>query len=179
MKKLLLLIICALPLPSHAFDMEKGNWGKFDYDYDDKPWQELETRLPPAPKPENLLPFFVSAATSNRFYVDGASVSRGDDGVLRYTLVVKSAEGAVNVSFEGIRCSTGDVKRYAFGRADGTWGKARESRWEQIGYKDVNRQHHVLYDDFFCPHGVAVGTAREAVDALKRGSASNNGGALW
>lgn len=179
MKNLLLIILCALPIASHAFDMEKPEWGKFEYDFESKPWQELAVKLPPAPKPENLLPFFVSAASSNRFYIDSASVSRGEDGIVRYTLVVKSSEGAENVSFEGIRCSTREVKRYAFGRHDGSWGKARSSSWEQISYKDANRQHHVLYDDFFCPQGIAAITAQEAVKALKRGTNGEAEGVHW
>src|ERR1700675_3463676 len=35
---------------------------------------ELEFRLPPYPKPENLLQFEPSAASSNRFFVDAKSI---------------------------------------------------------------------------------------------------------
>lgn len=178
MKKLSLFLFL-LPLAAHALEIEKTDWGKFEYDFEDKPWVEMEAQLPPAPKPENLLPFFVSAATENRFFIDGTSLSRGEDGVLRYTLVIKSSGGATNVSYEGMRCSSRELKRYAFGRNDGTWGKARNTKWEPIGYQEINRQHHMLYDDFLCPRGIAVKTAKEAVDALKKGSHSEASGLAW
>lgn len=178
MKKLLLLL-CYLPLAAQASEFGSSNWGKFDYDFEDKPWVELEAQLPPAPKTENLLPFFVSAVTDNRFYIDGPSIAPGKDGVVRYTLVIKSSAGAVNISYEGIRCSSEEVKRYAFGRADGHWGKARNPSWETIGYKDVNRQHHVLYDDFFCPGGIPVASREQAIKTLKAGAHLSADGVAW
>jgi len=179
MKKLLLLSLCALPLAAHALDFEKSNWGKFEYDFEEKPWVELEAQLPPAPKTENLLPFFVSASTDNRFYIDAPSITLGEDGVVRYTLIIQSSAGAVNISYEGMRCSSAEVKRYAFGRTGGGWGKALNAKWEPISYKDVNRQHHMLYDDFFCPRGIAISNREEAVKALKAGSHPNAGGLAW
>lgn len=166
MKKLLVFLLL---LPHAAL----AKWDQFDFDFDnEKPWAEIEAQLPAYPKTEDLLPFFVSAATDNKFFVDGKSISVGDDGVVRYTLWVKSPEGAVNVTFEGMRCNSAESKIYAFGRADGTWSKARSSKWEQIEYKNRNRQHHMLYDDFFCPAGIIVESAEEAVRALKHGGSS-------
>lgn len=174
-----LLLLCLLPATSLAAGFDQSSWGKFEYDFEEKPWAELEAQLPSAPKPENLLPFYVSAATDNRFFVDSASMSVGEDGVVRYTLVIKSAAGASNISYEGMRCSSGEVKRYAFGRHDGSWGKARNARWEDIRYKDVNRQHHMLYDDFFCPRGIAVRSPAEAINALRRGEHPGSKGIAW
>jgi len=62
----------------------------------------------------------------------------------------------VNIAYEGMRCSSAEVKRYAFGRADGSWGKARNAAWTPISYQEVNRQHHMLHDDLFCPNGMPV-----------------------
>ena len=89
--------------------------------------------------------------------------------MVRYTLIVKSSSGAANVSFEGMRCASHERKLYAFGRKEGSWARARSAKWEPISYQDRNRQHHVLYDDFFCPGGVIVKDPQEAVDLLKRG----------
>ncbi|MEW5944441.1 MAG: CNP1-like family protein [Pseudomonadota bacterium] len=163
MKKLLVL----LALVSFSADAE---WGQFEGDFDnEKPWVELQAQLPASPREENLLPFFVSAVSDNRFFVDAPSISVGSDGVVRYTLVVKSDGGAVNVSFEGIRCGARERKLYAFGRADGSWSRARAAKWEAIRYQERNRQHHMLSDDFFCPGGMIVGSPQEAVEALRRG----------
>ena len=74
MKKLFALLLLAIPLTAHA------EWGKFEYEFDEeKPWAEIEAQLPPYPKEENLLPLFVSAATDNKFFVDAASISTGEE----------------------------------------------------------------------------------------------------
>ena len=155
------LVLCLLPMATVA------DWGKIDSD-EEKPWQEMQAQLPPAPSAEKLLPFFVSAATDNRFFIDGTSISVGSDGIVRYTLLVKSPQGALNRTFEGMRCATHEHKTYAFGREDGTWSKARQAKWESIQYLERNRHHHVLYDDFFCPAGVMIEKPEQALDALRR-----------
>lgn len=134
-----------------------------------KPWVELEVKLPLFPKPENLLQFDPSAASSNHFYIDPGSISIGSDGAVRYTLVVRSSSGAENVSYEGIRCETREQKYYAFGGRDGTWSKARLSEWRRIEYKEINRQHAVLYADYFCPDRKPVKSSRDAVNRFKYG----------
>lgn len=142
-----------------------------DFDEDDevKKWQEAEISLPPMPKQQDLVPFFVSATTDNRFFIDPASVSVGADGVVRYTLVVTSASGAKNVSYEGMRCATRERRLYAFGRSDGTWSKSRNGQWERVKEGGSNRHHAALFQEYFCPDGVIVRDAEEAKGALQRG----------
>jgi hypothetical protein len=157
------MLLCA-PLAALA------GWGDFEGEFDnDKAWTELQTQLPPYPKLEEAIPVVVSSATDSAFFIDPKSVSVGEDDVVRYTLIVKSAEGALNVSFEGIRCGSQEYKLYAFGKTDGTWARNRSGKWTPIVYKDRNRQHTVLYDDFFCPHGIAAKDQDDVVYALKRG----------
>lgn len=161
--KRLWLVLWLLPLTAFA------DGGKFDADFDEeKTWQELQAQPPPVFNEEKLLPFYVSSATDNRFFIDGATVSVGEGGIVRYALLVKSAQGALNLTFEGMRCATHERKIYAFGRTDGTWSKARHAKWEHIQYQDRNRHHHVLYDDFFCPSGAAIGKPEQALDVLRR-----------
>ena len=139
-------------------------------DEDPKAWVELKVKLPPFPKPENLVLFEVSAASSNRFYIDTQSIAVGSDGVVRYTLVIKGSGGGENISYEGIRCEMRQQKYYAFGRRDGTWSNARSSGWRRIEYQDINRQHGVLYADYFCPDGkVPVNSPAEAIRRFKYG----------
>lgn len=174
MKRLLLALALLLPLAAQAA------WGEFDFEFEnEKPWKELESQLPAAPKDANLLPFKVSAATDNDFFVDSQSISVGEDGVVRFTLVIKSPEGASNVLFEGIRCKTHEVRLYAFGRADGTWSRARDSNWKIIHSESRNRQDHVLYDDFFCPREIIVTDPAEAINALKQGNHPRAGKSSW
>ncbi len=129
-----------------------AQWKAWDYELDQekKPWTELQTRLPPHPKPDNLLPFDLGSNTANRYFVDAASVSVGEDDVVRYTLVVKSGGGATNVSFEGIRCKTREYRIYAFGHADGQWSRARNPGWREIRGREINGYHFALRHDYFC-----------------------------
>lgn len=141
----------------------------FEEDYEQKTWQELQLQFPPVPRNEALLPFFVSAASDNNFAVDAASLTVGEDGVVRYVLVVETAGGARNVSYEGIRCLTKERRIYALGRRDGTWSKSRNEDWVEIRDVAANRQHAALFLEYFCPGGVIVRNAGEAKDALRAG----------
>lgn len=140
-----------------------------DPDEEIKPKEEEAVVLPDYPKEDNLLEFYVSAGTANRFFIDGSSISPVGDGAVRYTLVIRTGGGATNVSYEGINCADLAYRLYATGRADGTWSKARKSEWRPIVNKPINRHHAALSRDFFCPGGLPIGTAEEGRDALRRG----------
>ncbi len=146
-----------------------------DGETDKSNWIELEVKLPPYPRSANLIPFEVSAASSNRFYIDPDSISVGNDGVVRYTLVIRGASSAENISYEGIRCETREHKYYAFGRRDGSWSRARSVAWRRIEYQEINRQHGVLYQDLFCPdRKKPLGPAAEIIRRLKYGGPPRN-----
>lgn len=134
----------------------------------ERQWREIEAALPAYPRKENLLPFFVSAATSFEFYIDGASLSVGADGVVRYVLVARSSQGAESVSFEGMRCSTSEVRIYAVGTRDGAWARSA-GRWREIEPRSVQRWHNALRDEYFCPLGNPIHGPQEGVAALRRG----------
>jgi hypothetical protein len=146
----------------------KSDW---ELEQEERNWREGEVRVPSYPKAENLIEFFVSAASSFRFFIDRASLSVGKDGVVRYTLVARSPSGAENVSYEGIRCRTGIYKVYARGRSDGTWSE-RPGDWRAIEPKSVQRWHNELRRDYFCHQNMPIHDAREAIEALRRGGLS-------
>lgn len=145
----------------------------FDEDYESKKWQELELTLPTAPQEANLQPLEVSAATSNRFFIDTASLSVGSDGVVRYTLLIVTPQGVRNVSYEGMRCETRERRIYATGRSDGSWAKSRNNDWRRIQEEYTNRYHAELYLNYFCPIGSIVNSREEALEALRRGGHSS------
>ena len=133
---------------------------------DDKP--ESEVVLPAAPQKAQLLPFYVSPTSTLDFAVDANSVSVSSDGIVRFTLVIASATGARNVSYEGIRCSSNERKLYATGRADGTWVPARRDMWQPITDVGANRQHAALARDYFCDSVTIAGKAENIVDRLRK-----------
>lgn len=85
-------------------------------EFDEKPWAEIEVQLPEFPETENLIPFQVGAIRDRQFFIDGRSISIGSDEVIRFSVVVISASGARNISFEGLRCATGERRLYALAR---------------------------------------------------------------
>jgi len=120
---------------------------------------------PPAfPRPATLIEFAVSAVPNIRFYIDGATLGV-EGGVVRYVLVARSAGGAENVSYEGLRCRTAEHRRYAVGRSDGTWAKASGSAWRPHA-----AWHKELQRDYFCPQTQPIRDAAEGVRALREGA---------
>jgi len=157
-----------------AFGATSGsdNWQQWgvDFDEDKKPWKEIGSKIPPYPRPENLVPFEGGGASPHRFFIDAQSLSIGEDGVVRYTLLVRTAGGATNVSFEGMRCETREQKYYALGRADGSWMRARDPQWRRLVTQSVNRHYDVLYAEVLCLGKSPVTTTREALQRLKYSS---------
>ncbi len=148
--------------------MAAHQWGEDQYQFEeDKPWVELQQQLPPYPKAENEVEFYVGPATPHHFYLDKTSINIGSDGVVRYTLVVKTAGGAENVSFEGIRCATKEWKIYALGGLNSQWAEPRKSEWRDINYQDVNRQHNRLYGDILCPDKLPARSVDEILRRMK------------
>jgi hypothetical protein len=147
--------------------------GRDDGKYqEDEPVQELKNVEPPLfPKQENFLEFYVSAATTNKYFIDASTLAVGADGIVRYVLVVQTSGGATNVSFEGINCKERQWKLYATGRGDGTWVKSRATGvdWRLIENKSVNRHHAALNRELFCPDGIPIHTADEGRNALRWG----------
>ena len=125
---------------------------KFDNEYEEKAWAEIAVQLPAFPKEADLLEFKVGSVVNTRFFIDAESISVGSDDVIRYTLIVVSSGGARNISYEGMRCATGERRFYAFGHPDTGWSKAKGSRWFRVSGGSNN--HHVeLYSNFFCTVG--------------------------
>lgn len=174
MKRVLMLV--AALATGHATPLG-AQWKDWDYklDQEKRPWEELQSQLPPYPKPDNLIKFEFDGAGANQFFVDAASLSVGDDGVVRYTLVIKTAGGATNVSFEGLRCDVQQVRIYALGHPGNQWSRARDTAWRDIRPREINGYHFVLGRDYYClPATLRQRGTRPVADilrTLKRGPA--------
>ena len=141
-----------------------------EYEQGGTVWVEEGVAPPAYPKAESLAEFRGAGISSNRFFVDVDTLTVGKDGVIRYVLVVRTAGGAENVSYEGIRCETREQKAYAFGQRGGIWAPAREPLWRLIEAREINRHHVVLYTEAFCVNGkTPPRAAREVVQRLRYG----------
>ena len=127
---------------------------------------EEQVQLPPYPALARLIEFDRERAGDFRFFIDPVTLSVDDKGVVRYVLVARSPSGVDNVSYEGLRCDTGEYRVYALGHADGTWGRARTD-WRALQAAQPRQQS--LYSDYFCPQKVPILNAAEGVRALQEG----------
>jgi hypothetical protein len=160
-------------MPAFAADSNKFDPVRVGSDREDPdaaPWKESKLVIPPCPKDENLIEYYVSAASKAKFYIDKNSIQAGtDDGVVRYTLVIVTSGGAKNVSFEGLQCEQSALKIYATGRADGTWAENPNAEWRLMRRISQNLHQGELARNFFCPNFVPIYTAAEGLNALRRG----------
>lgn len=148
----------------------KSDWER---EQESREFKELEFALPALPG-AGLIEFFVSSASSFKFFIDQKSLSVTQDGVVRYTLVARSPSGAETISYEGIRCGGQALVRvYAFGNA-GKWSRNADTNWRTIEPKSVQRWHNVLRGQFFCPSRYSIQSAAEGLDALRRGGHPDN-----
>ena len=138
-------------------------------EFEDQEWKEQVTKLPPFPKSESLVEVMVVGRGEFSFFVDLASIDIGNDGVVRYSVMARSAGGAENVSFEGIRCRTRERKIYAIGRGDKSWAQARNPAWSGISSSQRNPYHADLADRYFCPQRSPVFDAAAAIRNIKAG----------
>jgi hypothetical protein len=146
-----------------------AQWRQWDSDFDEerKPWKEIEARIPSYPRSGDWVPFDAGGGGPHHFYLDARSLSVGEDGVVRYTVVVRAAGGATSVSFEGIRCELRELKLYAVGHPDGSWARARNPQWRRIEPRDLGRHHYVLYSEFLCAGRRPVASVREILQRLR------------
>jgi CNP1-like family len=142
----------------------------FVYLFDRKPnWTENKVdTLPPLPQASNLLPFNVSQNTPLTFAIDRDSLTVGDDGVIRYTIVVTSPAGARNVNYEGIRCDTYEWRLYAGINEDqNAWDRTVAGDFRRIENGELNAYHAALYQDYFCANKLPSGPAAQILSNIR------------
>ena len=138
-------------------------WAQFAAD--DPDWKESEAPLPPAFNAGKLIQFEVSPTSSLVYGVDPASIRISQrDGVVRYVIVARSANGASNVMYEGLRCSTGQVKTYARHSESGGWKNVDKVEWNSL-FAGASHRHSLAFAKAgACDNKVVP----DSVDALVR-----------
>lgn len=132
------------------------------------PWEEIRSALPPWPADTDLIEFELDAPSPFRYFIDGRHLTIGKDDVVRYTLVARSASGAHNISFEGIRCTPGGLYQiYAYGSGD-AFQSVPEPDWKSIADDPGDSLHRELHGHFLCgPKTFEPRPRRDIVRALK------------
>lgn len=130
-------------------------------------WKEAEVPAPPAYDMAKLLGFDVARSSSLVFGVDPASVSISkSDGIVRYVMVASNSSGAKNALYEGLRCSTGEVKVYARAKPDGTWITVEKPEWQSVYDPAIPRHSLRFAQAGACQNAAPVTSVRELVRML-------------
>ena len=140
---------------------------------EEKAFKEIEVALPSYPQDSALLEFAPRRNSANHFYIDRDSISIGSDRVIRYSTVIKSPSGAINTSYEGLRCKTSEYKIYAFGSGKSEWAKVPDVQWRYIPRVSPEFRF-ALYKDYFCDLEAIAGRNEKDLIANLAGNPLNN-----
>jgi len=131
-------------------------------------WKESDVPPPPAYDMDKLLTFEVTRSSPLVYGVDPAAVSISKvDGIVRYVVVATSSAGAKNVIYEGLRCSTGEVRIYARAKPDGSWVPVANSEWKSVFDASLPRHSLRFAKTAACQNAAPVSSVRELVRKLK------------
>jgi len=128
---LVTLLVLALAGTAHALDtLDNADW--------------KESAVPDAPgfRTDQLLTLDMPTHISLRFGIDPNTLTITPEGVVRYVVVATNSSGGVTAMFEGIRCTTGEVRVYA--RTNGTqaWKMVKDAPWRSL--YDTNPSRHAV-----------------------------------
>jgi len=150
---------------------EKASDSGFINPFEDRPFKEVQTALPALPQDADLIPFTVNDSSDFRFMVDPKSISVGPDRVVRYTVVITSAGGGRNVSYEGMRCDAFERRIYAtLPKGATAWvpnlGEDRDL-WIRMQTRARNAYAATLATDYFCEGRTVAGKPEQLIRDLK------------
>jgi hypothetical protein len=101
-------------------------------DLDRADWREDPAPPPPAYSTSGLVEIEMPRGSSVKMGVDPSTITINlATGIVRY-VVVAHGPSAVNASYEGIRCATGEYKVYARQTQGNPWSPSDEDRWKAM-----------------------------------------------
>lgn len=111
---------------------------------EDVGWETLQQYLPAFPSAQTD---WIEVGTVNtqapfRYFIDANSVVVAPGQIVRYVLKSESDRGAVNLSYESVRCGVAVWKAVAIGGTS-AWERARNDEWRSIdrgGIQDTLRR---------------------------------------
>ena len=182
----LFIFAIAIEIASPVFADVWDNLPSFQEEYkmnegvEDYVWKEGSTVLPDYPDDDDLLEVEGPPAyRSYQYLIDGKNLQVGEDGVVRYSIVIRSPSGADNVMYEGLRCNTAEVKNYAYGSTNMDGKKIFFARskpvWKSVTSSGVTGYTDSLRRNYFCSFEGAVLTLHEIMQNIKYGKGSVDG----
>jgi len=147
-----------------AYDLLKDETDNSNY-VPEEAWHEGVVEVPQTFDAEDLQSFTVDDRdTRFSYFIERGSLKTGEDLVTRYLLVIRSSQGALNSSYEGIRCGHRQYRVYAYGNAD-KLTPTPGSEWQSVPKGDSADYRTRLYDDLIC--NLQTGTANSPVEVFR------------
>ncbi|MCU7937964.1 MAG: CNP1-like family protein [gamma proteobacterium symbiont of Bathyaustriella thionipta] len=130
----------------------KENEGVEDY-----VWKEGGNKMPEYPENSDLLEVAGPPAYRNyQYFIDAKNLTVGADGVVRYSIVIRSSSGADNAMYDGIRCTTNQMKNYAYGSTgmDGNKKFIQKTSVAWTPFRTIGATGYapILAMNYFCDH---------------------------
>lgn len=110
------------------------------------------------------MPYYVSLAIG----VDPETITVGTDGVVHYVVVMRNASGSTTAAFEGIRCSTDEVKTYARFNDAGQWVALTNPAWKPINGNMPSKHAFAIARQGACDNHLSI-SREQTITALKLG----------
>lgn len=159
---LAVLVACAMPVAGQYADMDRLDW--------------VEDAPPPPPSYDvnKLIEIEMPRTSSIRMGIDPDTIRiNADRSVVRYVVVARGPS-AINASYEGIRCSTGEFRIYARQVQGGAWDKVSDSGWRAMRGQTsaIVRHPFQLARGGLCLGTVVRDSVAEMVRELRTGNQS-------
>ncbi len=152
-----------------------GAWAQGVNSPDNPDWKEEAVPPPPAFAKDQVIALEMPAFVSLKVGIDPSTIVVGDDGVVRYVIVMTNATGSVNAAYEGIRCFTDEVKTYARWTSSGTWSIAPDPQWKALS-DNMPSQHAKAFSRQGGCQTRSAPSKVEIVNALKFGKKNSGTG---
>ena len=133
---------------------------------DNPDWAEGQVPPPPALSTAQLMPISMPPYITVQVDVDSASIQVGEDGVVRYVMVMRNRSGNTTAVYEGIRCASAEVKTYARLGTDGQWSMLPNAPWKNLTDKTPS-PHALAFARQAACDGPVTYSRRDILDALK------------
>ncbi len=151
-------------LPTQRFEPRKG--------------KAVEPKFPDLPasgegQELRLLPF-KAPARPFRVFVDAKSLTRENETIVSYLVVLESDSGVKNYFQEAIDCDQDLVRVFAFGTEADKLVRAENSEWQPVAVQRGMRQYReVLMDNYICAAFGSAMTPAEIVGRLDAAAGPN------
>lgn len=135
-----------------------------------EPWKEQPIAgLPAYPDGKHYVAVPLQQAGSDLdMFIDEPSLDIGDDGVVRYTLLLRSPRGAESLFYEGIRCATREWRSYAYGSSDSAWQPV-DAAWTPIQDLGMGRYREYLYRYYLCRPALGILPRQDMLQRMRYG----------